>query len=108
MGLTAWIAFSFSFVFVNGSYAISVLSDPFGWGWNLVGTKDFPWIPLWPEIAAALQLATLLIGLVFSSTIAFRISRQHTKRDELAWRGSLPLIFFLTGVTLLFVKLYLG
>ena len=31
LGLAAWIAFSFGFVLVNGSYALAVLSDPFGW-----------------------------------------------------------------------------
>ncbi len=32
LGLAAWIAFSIGFVFVNGSYALAVISDPFGWG----------------------------------------------------------------------------
>lgn len=40
-GLLAWIAFSVPLIFVNGSYIISVISDPFGWGWNLFGTADF-------------------------------------------------------------------
>ncbi len=108
MGLMGWIAFSFSFVFVNGSYALPVLSDPFGWGWNLLGTKDFPWTPFLPQVAAALQLITLLIGLGFSIAIAYRIGRQHAGSDALAWRGALPITAFLTGVTLLFTKLYLG
>jgi hypothetical protein len=108
MGLTAWIAFSLAFVFVNGSYALPVLSDPFGWGWNLFGTRDIAWTPWLPELAALLQVLTLLIGLVFSINIAFRISRQRASSDTLAWRGALPLAAFLSGVTLLFIKLYLG
>jgi hypothetical protein len=108
MGLMGWIAFSFSFVFVNGSYALSVLSDPFGWGWNLFGTKDMPWTPFLPDLAAALQLLALLLGLAFSGLIAFRIGRQYARNDTLAWQASLPVIAFLTGVTLLFMKLYLG
>ncbi|GIK39711.1 MAG: hypothetical protein BroJett011_35440 [Chloroflexota bacterium] len=108
MGLMGWIAFSFAFVFVNGSYALSVLSDPFGWGWNLFGTKDIPWTPFLPDFAAALQVMVLLVGLAFSITIAFRMGRQHAKSDALAWRGTLPVAAFLSAVTFVFLKLYLG
>ncbi len=108
MGLIGWIAFSFSFVFVNGSYAVSVLSDPFGWGWDLLGTRSVPWTPLLPGLVAALQVALLLVGLVFSSIIAYRIARQHTRTDVQAWHSTLPVSAFLAGVTLVFMRLYLG
>jgi ferredoxin len=108
MGLTGWIAFSFSFVFVNGSYAASVLSDPFGWGWDLFGTRSVPWTPLLPGLAAILQVGLLLAGLVFSIVIAYRIGRQHALTDLQAWRGTLPVAAFLSGVTLLFFRFYLG
>jgi ferredoxin len=49
MGLLAWIAFSVPLIMVNGSYIISVVSDPLGWGMNLFGTAEFPWRPLWPQ-----------------------------------------------------------
>ncbi len=108
MGLTGWIAFSFSFVFVNGSYAASVLSDPFGWGWNLFGTRSVPWTPLWPGLVTILQVGLLLVGLVFSVVIAYRIGRQHARTDAQAWRGALPVSSFLAGVTAVFLWLYLG
>jgi polyferredoxin len=108
MGLTGWIAFSLSFVFVNGSYAAPVLSDPFGWGWNLFGTRSVPWTPLLPGTVPVLQVSSLLAGLVFSVVIAYRISRQHAPTDAQAWRGALPIAGFLAGVTLLFLYLYLG
>ena len=108
MGLTGWIALSFSFVFVNGSYAASVLSDPFGWGWNLFGTRSVPWTPLWPEVMAALQVLLLLVGLIFSVVIAYRIGRQHARTDSQAWRGTLPISGFLAGITTVFMWMYLG
>jgi polyferredoxin len=108
MGLTGWIAFSLSFVFVNGSYAAAVLSDPFGWGWNLFGTRSVPWTPLLPGIVPVLQVGSLLAGLVFSVVVAYRINRQHAPTDAQAWRGALPIAGFLAGVTLLFLYLYLG
>lgn len=42
LGLAAWIAFTLGFVLVNGSYALVVLSDPLGWGWDLFGTASTP------------------------------------------------------------------
>ncbi len=108
MGLTGWIAFSFSFVFVNGSYALSVLSDPFGWEWDLFGTRSVPWTPVLPGLALILQVGVLMVGLVFSVVMAYRIGRQHARTDIQAWRGTLPVAGFLTGVTLVFLRLYLG
>lgn len=108
LGLIGWIAFSFSFVFVNGSYAISVLSDPFGWGWNLFGTRDVPWTPFLPDLMAFLQVGLLLVGLVFSIVTAYRLVRQHAATEVQAWRGTLPVAAFLTGLTLTFLWLNLG
>ncbi len=108
MGLAGWIAFCFSFVFVNGSYALSVLSDPFGWGWDLFGTRSVPWTPVLLDLALALQVLMLLVGQVFSIVVAYRIARQHASTDAQAWRGALPVAFFLTGVTLVFLRLYVG
>jgi polyferredoxin len=108
LGLMGWIAFSFSFVLVNGSYAISVLSDPFGWGWNLFGTQTVSWKPILPGLGLVLQVGALLVGLVFSIVIAYRIARKHAETDMQAWRGTLPVAGFLTAVTLMFLRLYLG
>jgi hypothetical protein len=108
LGLIGWIAFSFSFVFVNGSYAISVVSDPFGWGWDLFGTRNVPWSPFLPGLMTFLQVGLLLVGLVFSIVTAYRISRQHTQTDAQAWRGVLPVSGFLAGITLVFLWLNLG
>lgn len=108
LGLIGWIAFSLSFVLVNGSYAAAVLSDPFGRGWDLFGTRAVPWTPLWPELVPLLQTALLLAGLVFSILTAYRLSRQQAQTDEQAWRATLPIAGFLLAVTLLFLRLYLG
>ena len=108
LGLIGWIAFSFSFVFVNGSYAISVLSDPFGWGWDLFGTRAVPWTPFLPQFVALLQIGLLAAGLVFSVVTAYRIGRQHTATHAQAWRGVLPVSSFIASVTLVFLWLYLG
>jgi hypothetical protein len=35
LGLLAWVAFSLPLLLANGSYILMVISDPFGWGWDL-------------------------------------------------------------------------
>ena len=108
MGLSVWMAFSFSFVFVNGSYAISVISDPFGWGWNLFGTKGYPWTPVLVGVVPYLQVAALITGLLFSIHTAYLIGRQHST-DGAGTIGTLvPIAGFLAAVTIAFFKLYLG
>ncbi len=72
LGLAGWIAFSFSFVLPNISYALSVLSDPFGWGWDLFGTKGYPWTPYAPHLLPYIQVPTLLLGLVLSIKVGSR------------------------------------
>jgi hypothetical protein len=108
MGLMGWIAFSFSFVLVNGSYAVAVLSDPFGWGWDLFGTGSVSWTPILTGLVPPLQVVLLLAGLAFSIVTAYRIGRQLTRSEVLAWRSTLPVAGFLTLVTFVFLRLYLG
>jgi hypothetical protein len=108
LGLAAWIAFSLGFVFVNGSYAVSVLSDPFGWGWNLFGTADTPWAPFAPDVVSFLQVGALLIGLVFAVNTAYRIARQFYAEHQQVFLSVLPVTAMLTMMTGLFLWLYLG
>lgn len=108
MGLAVWIAFSFSFLLVNGSYALSVISDPFGWGWDLFGTRSYPWTPMLIGLMPYLQVVTLVSGLVFSIYITYRIGRQHSTDEGQVLRGLIPIAAFLTVVTVTFLRLYLG
>ena len=108
LGLAAWIAFSLGFVFTNGSYAVAVISDPFGWGWNLFGTANAAWTPLLPSLAGFLQVGVLIVGLVFAVNVAYRLARRYSPNHEGAFRALLPIVLFLTGVTSGFLWLYLG
>lgn len=108
MGLSMWIAFSFSFLFVSGSYALSVISDPFGWGWDLFGTRSYPWTPYLPQVLPYIQVGAVIAGLVFSIAIAYRTGRQYSTGEGQAIRGLIPIAAFLTVVSAVFVQLYLG
>jgi len=71
-GLFLWIAFAIPMLQVQGSFILSTLSDPFGWGWNLFGTAGHPWIQLWPEAIPWIQSAAVLIGFTFALQTAHR------------------------------------
>jgi hypothetical protein len=108
LGLAAWIAFSFGFVLVNGSYALTVLSDPFGWGWDLFGTAGTSWTPLGTSLIPFLQVGILTAGLLFALNTAYQIARQQVVDHRPAFLSTLPVAGFAVLVTLSFLRLYLG
>lgn len=108
LGLAAWIAFSIGFVFVNGSYTLAVMSDPFGWGWNLFGTAETAWTPFLTQLISILQVGVLTAGLLLSIQVAYRIACQHTNVARQAFRAMLPIAGFMTSAVVAFVWLYLG
>jgi hypothetical protein len=108
LGLAAWIAFSIGFVFVNGSYALVVISDPFGWGWNLFGTAGAAWRPLLTNAIGFLQIGVLTAGLWFAVQTAYRISRQHNPLRQRAFAATLPLAGFMAAIVFVFTRLYIG
>jgi hypothetical protein len=108
MGLLAWIAFSVPLVMVNGSYIISVISDPLGWGMNLFGTAEFPWTPFWPDRVPLIQVPILLAGFYFAQRGLHRIARQLFPNPLQLRRSVVPPTVLLLGVTLVFLKLFIG
>jgi ferredoxin len=70
LGLTAWIAFSLSFVMTNASYVVVSLSDPLGLGWNLLGTAELAWQPVLTAGLAPAQTLALVGGMIWSARVA--------------------------------------
>ena len=104
LGLAAWVAFSLSFVLINLSYAWPLLSDPFGWGWDLFGTAGLPWTPYLSGLVPALQIPILLLGLVAAINLAFKTARHHMSEG----RAALPVVGFCVAFTAALLWLYLG
>jgi polyferredoxin len=104
LGLTAWVAFSLSFVLVNFSYAWSVLSDPLGWGWNLLGTASLKWTPYVPGLVPFLQVPVMLVGLVAAIALALRAAHQHGQKP---W-AAVPVAVFCAAATIGLLGLYLA
>lgn len=103
LGLAAWVAFTLSFVLINFSYAWQVLSDPFGWGWNLWGTADWNWTPYLTALVPMLQVPVLLAGLVAAIGMALRTAREQSVSP----RAALPIAAFCALFTAVMMGVYL-
>jgi hypothetical protein len=107
LGVAAWVAFTVAFVFANGSYALPVLSDPFGWGWNLFGTRDVAWAPLLSAWVPSLQALIVILGLVAAIRTADAVLRAMAPGQPTRPGLALTAIL-LTAETVMLLWLYLG
>jgi polyferredoxin len=105
LGLFAWIAFTVSFAFPKLNTVVSVLSDPLGWGWNLLGTANTTWQPDVSGFSPILQVVLLMVGLAWSANVAGRLRLAGT---QLAFRQTLPILAFCLLFTLAMLWLLVG
>jgi hypothetical protein len=75
---------------------------------NLFGTADFPWRPLWPEWVPYLQVPILLTGLYYGLRGLHKVGLQLFPDSRQLHRSLLPPAALLLGVTLVFLKLFIG
>jgi len=108
VGIFAWIAFSLPQVMINYGYILSVLSDPLGLGWDLLGTAGHPFQPFWPASIPYIQGALLLAGLYFGLSRGFAaLAGLLPDRRERA-RALLPVALLSLLVVNVFLRLYMG
>jgi len=105
--VACWIAFTVAFALVDISYAIPLLSDPMGWGWDLFGTADYGWVMYAPHIIPYLQIPIMLAGLAISIYTVYRIAINHTTDKKLLIRSLTPVVGYLVAVTAIFFWLVL-
>ena len=108
LGLTAWAAFSIPLMMVNWSYIQAIASDPLGWGWNLLGTADRAWQPLWPQSMVYVQLPLLLIGLTFALKRGYAIALTIWGDRRSAILSLAPPAVVCTAIVMSFITLFAG
>ncbi len=108
LGLLVWVAFSFPLVLINGSYILMVVSDPFGWGWNLLGTANLTWTPVVPHWTPYIQVPLLLLGLTYALKTGYQHSLRLFRQAGQARRAFAPVALLLTALVLGFLRLYAG
>jgi ferredoxin len=78
---------------IEGGTIVPLLSDPFGWGWNLMGTANVIPAPLLPISAVwMLTVSFIVIGHVWSLVVGHRIAMQIYGSRGRALRSQLPLV----------------
>ncbi|MGB7875193.1 MAG: 4Fe-4S binding protein [Anaerolineales bacterium] len=107
LGLSAWVAFSLSFVFANFSYVLAALSDPFGWGWNLIGTAGISWTPWLTGLTPFLQVGVLVGGFIWAATTSRKIAAEKADNVQ-AMKLSTPVIVFCLAFTLTLMGLLIA
>lgn len=98
-GLFVWIAFGVALIMVEGTFILSAVSDPFGWGWNLFGTAGYPWWQVAPEAIPAIQAGLVLIGFALALGSAWRHWSTDAPDQRRALVGALPICAFQFAVT---------
>jgi NAD-dependent dihydropyrimidine dehydrogenase PreA subunit len=93
LGLMAWVAFTLSFALPKLGYVASVMNDPLGWGWNLLGVGSTLWSPDVSGFSPVLQVILLLIGLFWSANVARRLA-------DYDYRRTVPVLTFCLAFSL--------
>lgn len=95
LGLALWMAFFASTLMVNFTFLLMTLSDPLGWGWDLLGTAGIPWVQILPGAIPWLQTLVVLMGLLCGLRRGFRIWLALTGEGRSAFWGFLPTAGFM-------------
>jgi hypothetical protein len=108
MGLSCWMAFALAMLSSMWTFLLQSLSDPFNWGWDLLGRAGSPWHILWSTAIPWLQVACVTTGVIYSLRTLSLCWQEQTKSKRQAILGSLPwgsflwaaaagMIFFFAG-----------
>ncbi len=87
------VAHNAEHLLMEGPKVIAMISDPFGWGWNLLGTASWTIPPLISlEKLWIVQVLLVLVGHVYSLWVAHRTSLRLFGSSRAALRSQLPML----------------
>ena len=85
----------------DGLKILSLISDPFGWGWNLFGTTWKFRAPILPDMAMVWhsQVGLILLGHILSVYVAHRIALRVFSSRRQALLSQLPMLLLMVSFT---------
>ena len=104
LGLLSWMAFTISFALPKLSYVITVLNDPFGWGWQVFGRLSASSMDL-SQISLILQVLLMVIGVIWSAHVTQKILNTDKKSG---YRTNYPIMAFYLAYAGAFLWLLAG
>jgi hypothetical protein len=91
----------YTLILTQGVKIVSLLSDPFGWGWNLFGTAGLLRAPILPDLGSIwhTQVGLILFGHIVSVWIAhLEALRLFPTRRAAMW-SQLPMLLLMVIFT---------
>jgi polyferredoxin len=109
MGLGVWIAFAIATVLSMKTFVLQSLSDPFNWGWDLLGMAGSAWHIIWAPAIPWLQVACVLIGAGYAlQTLFYCWFDEMSGTRRRAIQAALPLGTFVWGAAATMVWFFAG
>jgi hypothetical protein len=103
LGMALWIAFVIPMLFVNVTFIIQSLSDPFGWGWDFFGTANIPWHQFLPQLTPWLQSAVILSGSFLSLRNLKKTWRIENINSKQLLLITLPMGLFVLAISVVMI-----
>jgi len=89
IGMACWVGFALATVLSMTTFVLQSLSDPFNWGWNLLGMAGSRWHIFWSPAIPWLQVACILVGAGFALRTLYHHWLDSTQVRQQAILGSL-------------------
>ena len=97
------IAHYFSYIVITGQMIVPLISDPFGFGWNIFGTADYTTNIkiINAKVIWYLSVITIVLGHVFSILISHVKSTEFYSTRALAAKSQYPMMVLMVFYTAL-------
>lgn len=89
------------FLLVEGQRMIPLLSDPFGFGWNIFGTarNTINETLISPEVYWRLQVAFIVVGHIIAVVAAHHVALRIYQDKKMSFLSQIPMIVLMIGYT---------
>jgi hypothetical protein len=102
IALAYHIAHYFSYLLVGGQYAIPLLSDPFGWGWDLIGTASYQVDigVVGPRLQWYVAVTSVVLGHIIAVCLSHMVALRVFPARRAALVTQIPMIILMVTYTM--------
>lgn len=90
------LAHNLQHIFYEGMKFIRILSDPFGWGWDLIGTAYMPIDNLLPiSVGWWIQVFLIVVGHIYGILVAHKLAFRYYSNPRQATLSQIPMLIIM-------------